>query len=140
MSSSYTIIKDRPFCWTVVDQKGKVMEVLRGGATVQERGRASLLREKFYLDNSDVYRGEPIRTILNSIVHDKTPGSLQSLYTTDARGRADPNQILLNNFDINDIDNIKNMLDSRPDRFDPKKQVHPKYSNEWIKFKRAGLH
>lgn len=89
-------IRDRPFCRTVVNKKGEPMMLygggystasqhprgyaFQGGATIQERGLAARVREKYDGDiiipttlraAGDPYTNTPIKFYTNSIVHDE---------------------------------------------------------------------
>lgn len=97
-------IRDRPFCRTVVNKKGEPMMLygggystasqhprgyaFQGGATIQERGLAARVREKYDGDiimpttlraAGDPYTNTPIKFYTNSIVHDNHDAPIDSV-------------------------------------------------------------
>jgi len=145
---SYSLIKDRPHSLTIVDGKGKVMEVISGGSTKDERGLAAYLRDKYNLTQNDTYENTnvPIRQVLNSVIHEKTPKSVQRIYggrddpRINRRGWADLNDVAINRFNHADLIDLANKIENEKINIKGKQQNRYRVGADWLRWQRAGLH
>jgi len=104
---------------------------IKGGSTIYERGLAALLRDKYYLTPQDTYKntGVPLRTVFNSIVHEKSPALVKRIYN-GRPGYIDLNDVAINRFDHRDLTDLRNNLED----------TNHKTGTDWERWKKMGLH
>lgn len=107
--------------------------IIKGGSTIYERGLAALLRDKYNLSYDkpqDLYKntGVPIRTIFNSIIHEKSPSLVKRIYYGKP-GYIDLNKIAINRFDHKDLTDLRNYLDK-----------YGQIGSDWKRWEQMGLH